>query len=191
MTWDCLLDIVVFNTVVIKTIFDKLNYTPLPNSCQLNCFRLNCLGDVKEGRPVILGENELSEKIYTLSLLQQDYISKRLKGIHLNVLQAKSLNYVSVNSGTIQKDLANYLGKQNATVTNILKELEKKQLIYREIPKDNERQKKIFLTSGGAQLVGEVQQVFADLNQEMEQIISAKEKAQIVAGLEKLIADFK
>ncbi|WP_221644950.1 MarR family winged helix-turn-helix transcriptional regulator [Listeria booriae] len=140
---------------------------------------------------MILGENELSEKIYTLSLLQQDYISKRLKGIHLNVLQAKSLNYVSVNSGTIQKDLANYLGKQNATVTNILKELEKKQLIYREIPKDNERQKKIFLTSGGAQLVGEVQQAFADLNQEMEQIISAKEKAQIVAGLEKLIADFK
>ncbi|MBC1905591.1 winged helix-turn-helix transcriptional regulator [Listeria booriae] len=191
MTWDCLLDIVVFNTVVIKTIFDKLNYTLLPNSCQLNCFRLNCLGDVKEGRPVILGENELSEKIYTLSLLQQDYISKRLKGIHLNVLQAKSLNYVSVNSGTIQKDLANYLGKQNATVTNILKELEKKQLIYREIPKDNERQKKIFLTSGGEQLVGEVQQAFADLNREMEQIISAKEKAQIVAGLEKLIADFK
>ncbi|MBC2323330.1 winged helix-turn-helix transcriptional regulator [Listeria booriae] len=191
MTWDCLLDIVVFNTVVIKTIFDKLNYTPLPNSCQLNCFRLNCLRDVKEGRPVILGENELSEKIYTLSLLQQDYISKRLKGIHLNVLQAKSLNYVSVNSGTIQKDLANYLGKQNATVTNILKELEKKQLIYREIPKDNERQKKIFLTSGGEQLVGEVQQAFADLNREMEQIISAKEKAQIIAGLEKLIADFK
>ncbi|MBC2207231.1 winged helix-turn-helix transcriptional regulator [Listeria booriae] len=191
MTWDCLLDIVVFNTVVIKTVFDKLNYTPLPNSCQLNCFRLNCLGDVKEGRPVILGENELSEKIYTLSLLQQDYISKRLKGIHLNVLQAKSLNYVSVNSGTIQKDLANYLGKQNATVTNILKELEKKQLIYREIPKDNERQKKIFLTSGGEQLVGEVQQAFADLNREMEQIISAKEKAQIVAGLEKLIVDFK
>ncbi|CAM4190283.1 MarR family winged helix-turn-helix transcriptional regulator [Listeria booriae] len=140
---------------------------------------------------MILGENELSEKIYTLSLLQQDYISKRLKGIHLNVLQAKSLNYVSVNSGTIQKDLANYLGKQNATVTNILKELEKKQLIYREIPKDNERQKKIFLTSGGEQLVGEVQQAFADLNREMEQIISAKEKAQIVAGLEKLIADFK
>ncbi|MBC1357833.1 winged helix-turn-helix transcriptional regulator [Listeria booriae] len=191
MTWDCLLDIVVFNTVVIKTIFDKLNYTPLPNSCQLNCFRLNCLGDVKEGRPVILDENELSEKIYTLSLLQQDYISKRLKGIHLNVLQAKSLNYVSVNSGTIQKDLANYLGKQNATVTNILKELEKKQLIYREIPKDNERQKKIFLTSGGEQLVGEVQQAFADLNREMEQIISEKEKAQIIAGLEKLIADFK
>ncbi|WP_221645122.1 MarR family winged helix-turn-helix transcriptional regulator [Listeria booriae] len=140
---------------------------------------------------MILGENELSEKIYTLSLLQQDYISKRLKGIHLNVLQAKSLNYVSVNSGTIQKDLANYLGKQNATVTNILKELEKKQLIYREIPKDNERQKKIFLTSGGEQLVGEVQQAFADLNREMEQIISAKEKAQIVAGLEKLIVDFK
>ncbi|MBC1552652.1 MarR family transcriptional regulator [Listeria booriae] len=140
---------------------------------------------------MILGENELSEKIYTLSLLQQDYISKRLKGIHLNVLQAKSLNYVSVNSGTIQKDLANYLGKQNATVTNILKELEKKQLIYREIPKDNERQKKIFLTSGGEQLVGKVQQAFADLNREMEQIISAKEKAQIVAGLEKLIADFK
>ncbi|WP_221630837.1 MarR family winged helix-turn-helix transcriptional regulator [Listeria booriae] len=140
---------------------------------------------------MILGENELSEKIYRLSLLQQDYISKRLKGIHLNVLQAKSLNYVSVNSGTIQKDLANYLGKQNATVTNILKELEKKQLIYREIPKDNERQKKIFLTSGGEQLVGEVQQAFADLNREMEQIISAKEKAQIIAGLERLIADFK
>ncbi|EUJ44082.1 MarR family winged helix-turn-helix transcriptional regulator [Listeria riparia] len=140
---------------------------------------------------MILGENELSEKIYMLSLLQQDYISKRLKGIHLNVLQAKSLNYVSVNSGTIQKDLANYLGKQNATVTNILKELEKKQLIYREIPKDNERQKKIFLTSGGEQLVGEVQQAFADLNQEMEQVISAKEKAQIVAGLEKLITDFR
>ncbi|MBC6309433.1 winged helix-turn-helix transcriptional regulator [Listeria sp. FSL L7-1582] len=139
---------------------------------------------------MISGENELSEKIYTLSLLQQDYIAKRLKGIHLNVLQAKSLNYVSANSGTIQKELANYLGKQNATVTNILKELEKKQLIYREIPKDNERQKKIFLTTEGKDLVVEVQRAFHDLNKEMERVLSGKERAQLVAGLKKLIEDF-
>ncbi|EUJ23040.1 MarR family transcriptional regulator [Listeria grandensis FSL F6-0971] len=139
---------------------------------------------------MISGENELSEKMYTLSLLQQDYILKRLKGVHLNVLQAKSLNYVAVNSGTIQKELANYLGKQNATITNILKELEKKRLIYREIPRDNERQKKIFLTTEGHELVDYVQQVFRDLNQEMERVLSVQERGHLLAGLEKLIENF-
>ncbi|WP_430534187.1 MarR family transcriptional regulator [Listeria rocourtiae] len=139
---------------------------------------------------MISGEHELSEKIYQLSLLQQEYISKRLKGVHLNLLQAKSLNYVATHLGTIQKELANYLGKQNATITNILKELEKKGLIYREIPSDNERQKQIFLTVEGEKLVGYVQQAFHDLNEGMEQILSGRERKHLVAGLEKLIADF-
>ncbi|KGL38572.1 MULTISPECIES: MarR family winged helix-turn-helix transcriptional regulator [Listeriaceae] len=139
---------------------------------------------------MISGENELSEKIYQLSLLQQDYISKRLKGVHLNLLQAKSLNYVAANSGTIQKDLAHYLGKQNATITNILKELEKKGLIYREIPSDNERQKQIFLTVEGEELVRHVQQAFRDLNEGMEKALSGRARKHVVAGLEKMIADF-
>lgn len=127
---------------------------------------------------MISKREDLAEKIYALSTLQQNFVIERLKTLHLNSLQSRSLNFVAMYPGTMQRELANYLGKQQATVTNILKVLEEKKLIYRRIPKNNERQKNIYLTPEGEQMVEKVQTIFDELGRQMESVFSKEERQQ-------------
>lgn len=125
---------------------------------------------------MISKREDLAEKIYALSTLQQNFVIERLKTLHLNSLQSRSLNFIAMYPGTMQRELANYLGKQQATVTNILKVLEEKKLIYRRIPKNNERQKNIYLTPEGEQMVEKVQTIFDELGRQMESVFSKEER---------------
>lgn len=127
---------------------------------------------------MISKREDLAEKIYAVSTLQQNFVIERLKTLHLNSLQSRSLNFIAMYPGTIQRELANYLGKQQATVTNILKVLEEKKLIYRRIPKNNERQKNIYLTPEGEQMVEKVQTIFDELGRQMESVFSKEERQQ-------------
>ncbi|WP_314574754.1 MarR family transcriptional regulator [Enterococcus gilvus] len=127
---------------------------------------------------MISKREDLAEKIYAVSTLQQNFVIERLKTLHLNSLQSRSLNFIAMYPGTMQRELANYLGKQQATVTNILKVLEEKKLIYRRIPKNNERQKKIYLTPEGEQMVEKVQTIFDELGRQMESVFSKEERQQ-------------
>lgn len=126
-----------------------------------------------------LGKERLSEQIYHLNNLQQDFILKRLKKIDLTEHQARTLNYIADNPGTIQKELANYLGKQHATITNILKGLETRDYISRKIPNDNERQKRLYLTAEGEKLVDQVQQIFLDLEVVITSSISESDEKNV------------
>lgn len=135
------------------------------------------------------GKESLSEQIRTLSILQQEFIREHLKEIELNVMQARAVNYISFYPGTIQKDLALYLGKQNATVTNILKLLEKQDYIRREIPDDNERQKKLYLTEKGNETAIFLQKMFQDLDLLFIASITDEERA-IAEDILKKITSF-
>lgn len=123
----------------------------------------------------MLKSDSISEKIYQISNLQQNFVAQSLKYLELNPIQARSLNYIAQHPGTIQKNLAGYLEKPNATVTNILKSLEKADFIKRKIPVENERQKQLFLTVAGERVIGEVEQIFAQLNALVELELTAKE----------------
>lgn len=82
--------------------------------------------------------------------------------------------------------MAVYLGKQDATVTNILKTLEKQAYIYREIPADNERQKKLYLTEKGQDLIKEIQQIFRDLENQITSSLEEEEQQQLKQLLKKI-----
>lgn len=123
----------------------------------------------------MLKSDSISEKIYQISNLQQNFVAQSLKYLELNPIQARSLNYIAQHPGTIQKNLAGYLEKPNATVTNILKSLEKADFIKRKIPVENERQKQLFLTVAGERVIGEVEQIFAQLNALVELELTTKE----------------
>lgn len=131
-------------------------------------------------------QDTLSENIYLVNLMQQEFIDTRLKKIGLTAHQARALNYIGFNPGVIQKKLANYLGKQDATVTNILKVLEKKVYIERKIPVDNERQKNLFLTEQGLELTQEIRKIFDDLNQHVIDGLAEDEQVQLKKLLKKI-----
>lgn len=132
----------------------------------------------------------LAEKVYMLGILQQKYVVARLKVLQLNSLQARSLSYMSIHPGTIQRELADYLGKKQATVTNILKGLEERKLVYREIPKSNERQKNLFLTAEGEQLVRQVNIIFEQLDQKVRNGLTELEQEQLEVNLAKAKQNF-
>ncbi|MDH6364659.1 MarR family transcriptional repressor of mepA [Enterococcus sp. PF1-24] len=135
---------------------------------------------------MIYRSDDLAEKIYEISILQQNFINNQLKKMNLNNMQARSLNYIYLNPGTIQRDLANYLGKQQATVTNILKSLEEKNLIYREIPQDNARQKNIRLTAEGGEVIQDVKKIFELLVEKVNQPFTEAEQKKLQADLIKV-----
>ncbi|WP_207694915.1 hypothetical protein DOK67_0002793 [Enterococcus sp. DIV0212c] len=134
---------------------------------------------------MVSNQDGLAEKIYTLSILQQNYVVARLKSLQLNSLQARSLTYIFLHPATIQRDIADYLGKKQSTVTNILKGLEDRNLVYREIPKNNERQKNIFLTTEGKQLVDQVNLIFEQLNEKICKGLTKEEQQQLKENLTK------
>lgn len=135
---------------------------------------------------MISQRKDLAEKIYQIGILQQNFVLDKLRAVQLNSLQAHSLNYISKHPATIQRDLARYLGKQQATVTNILKVLEGKGFIYREIPKANERQKNIYLTAEGEKMVLQVQAIFEDLGEQVDKAFSSEEKQQFQTFLKRV-----
>ncbi|MFV0557310.1 MAG: MarR family winged helix-turn-helix transcriptional regulator [Enterococcus sp.] len=126
---------------------------------------------------------DIAEKIYALGVLQQNFVMERLKKLQLNSLQARSLSYIAMHPGTMQRELAAYLGKQQASVTNILKVLEERGYIYRE---SNERQKNLYLTTLGEVMVAKVQAIFQELGGKTDEIFTTGEREQLVKLLVRL-----
>ena len=140
---------------------------------------------------MIKGTNNISEQIYVLNILQKTYIHERLRKTGINEIQARTINYVFTYPGVIQKDLAQYLGKQNATITNILKLLEKKNYIKREIPASNERQKKLYITEDGEKLVALIEKIFLDLENVILSSLYDLEIKNLKVGLKKISENIK
>lgn len=132
----------------------------------------------------------ISEKIYHISNLQQEYISERFKKLNLNSQQSRCINYIHEHPGAIQKDIAKYIGKSDATVTNILKPLEKKDLIIRETKKDNERQKNLYLTESGDELALEIGEIFGGMITLIEKDFTKNEIKALSSFLDRIEKSF-
>ena len=69
--------------------------------------------------------------------------------------------------------------------------MQERQFIYREIPKDNERQKNIFLTREGKQIVSQVNQIFEQLDEKVRSGLTKEEQKQLKENLLKVENHFK
>lgn len=131
-------------------------------------------------------DNELVEHIFQLTRAEQKFIQHALKQYGLNVLQAQALNFIAKHPAAIQRTLSHYLSKPEATTTNILKVLESRQLIVRRISATNERQKKLYLSPEGQELVQAVRAVFIDLENRVSAPLSANEKELMLQLLQRI-----
>ncbi|MCI1986085.1 MAG: MarR family transcriptional regulator [Lactobacillus sp.] len=134
-------------------------------------------------------DNELVEHLFRLTREEQQFVQHQLKRHGLNVLQAQALNFIAQHPAAIQKALSQYLGKQEATTTNLLKVLESRQLILRRVAADNERQKKLYLTPEGQELVQVVHAVFIDLETRVSTPLTDEEKQLMLALLKRITAE--
>ncbi|WP_338630466.1 MarR family winged helix-turn-helix transcriptional regulator [Clostridium baratii] len=111
---------------------------------------------------------------------------KRIGELGLNSQQGRVIGYIydHQDEGIIQKDLADVFHKRGATITSMLKGLEKNEYIERRIPSDNERQKNLYVLPKGEKLINDFNEVFSDIENKITSCLTEEE----LKTLEKLLS---
>ncbi|GAA0071606.1 MarR family transcriptional regulator [Clostridium sardiniense] len=138
--------------------------------------------------------NQHNEKIDTtfsdlfriISIKLKIEADESIRQLGLNSQQGRILDYIynHQDEGIIQKDLAEVFNRRGATITSMLKGLEKKGYIERRIPKDNERQKNIYLLSKGEELINDFNEAFSKVESSITASLTVEERK----TLEKLLS---
>lgn len=106
--------------------------------------------------------------------------------IGLTLGQPKILDFLSQNDGCMQRELAESCNIEPATVTSILANMEKVELIYRiQNPKDR-RVLNVFLTDKGKCAQREVEKIFRFIDEECFEGFSEGERKQTIHILNRL-----
>lgn len=107
----------------------------------------------------------LANLLYHIGKLENLLINQRLSSINLRMTHAHVLRYIQKHPGCIQKDVADYLFYQPASFTNVVKLLEKKQMIERRPNPKNALQKQLFLLPAGKEVLKQVNDAFEEVNE--------------------------
>lgn len=113
---------------------------------------------------------QLANTIYRLGHIEKILIDRALAPYHLRMNHARVLNYINHHPGSSQVELAHYLDYQQASLTNLINQLEKKQMIVRRSDLKNGRLKHLFLLKNGRKLVKRTDKIFDNLNDLMSDI---------------------
>lgn len=131
-------------------------------------------------------DTTFSDLFRIISIKLKIEADESIKQLGLNSQQGRVLDYIynHQDEGIIQKDLADVFNKRGATITSMLKGLEKKGYIERRIPKDNERQKNIYLLSKGEELINDFNEAFSKVESSITDSLTVEERN----TLEKLLS---
>lgn len=105
-----------------------------------------------------------AELIYQIGQIEGQIIQYRLADIGIRMEHARLLHYVSDVPGTNLVNLANYLNVQPATLTNMIKKLEKQELVIRHVDPDDSHQRQLFLLPQGEVVAKQINAIFHELN---------------------------
>ena len=112
----------------------------------------------------------------------------RIKDLDISQQQGRMIAYIAQNEdkGLIQKDLAQVFQRRDASITSMLQGLEKKGYIERRIPKNNERQKNIYVLPKGKALIDQTNEAFYAAEKELGQALNAEEVEELTRLLRKI-----
>ena len=128
---------------------------------------------------VIMNTKTTASLIHRIASFETQYLNQQLRSLDLNSDQARAINFISSHPNSMQRDIAHYLNRQEASVTNLLKGLVRRNLIVRTIPLENERTKLLSLTQAGADLVESIQKSFTQMNILLEDPLSDAEATKL------------
>lgn len=109
-------------------------------------------------------KDPFSTTIYRLGHAEQIFIDQELAPYHLRMNHARVLDYLHRHPGSLQKEVAAFLDYQQASTTNLINQLEKRQMLVRKPDPNNGRQKRLYLLPKGKAIVQKTDQIFIDLN---------------------------
>ncbi|CAH1855953.1 MarR family winged helix-turn-helix transcriptional regulator [Convivina praedatoris] len=130
-----------------------------------------------------------SQEIQELMLQVSHYHRHQIiKDMPITLQQGHVLRIVQQTPGIIQSDLAKLLHRRNPTISNILVNLEKQELIERKVPEDNVRAKEIYLTSKGADLCHSMRAKFKSYDGILTKHLDEHDQLELIRILKKIVA---
>lgn len=114
--------------------------------------------------------------------------NQAMKDLKINQQQARVIAYIAENQdkGLIQKDLAEVFHRRGASITSMLQGLERNGYIERRIPKDNERQKNLYILPKGLSIVQQINQIFDRSESNLISSLTENERVELLRILEKI-----
>ncbi len=98
-----------------------------------------------------------------------------ISDLGLNSQQGHTIAFINEHEGIIQKDLSEFFHKRDASITSMLQGLERKGYIERRIPKDNEREKRLYVLQKGKELIETFNKKFLEIEDEITDCLSEEE----------------
>ncbi|GEP73415.1 transcriptional regulator, MarR family [Lentilactobacillus rapi DSM 19907 = JCM 15042] len=113
-------------------------------------------------------KNTISSLIHQIARFENQFINEKIREIDLNPDQAQALDFIHQHPGTNQQQIAQLLGRGAASISNLIKGLEKRHLVGKQPNAHNDREKQLFLTTYGETAAAQISQAFKLLNQQFE-----------------------
>lgn len=129
-----------------------------------------------------------SDLFQTIGIKIKRKADDQVNELGLNAQQGRIIGYIyeHQDNGLIQKNLAEAFNRRDATITSMLKGLEKNGYIERKIPSNNERQKNLYVLPKGEQVIQDVAQMFAKVEHEIVASLTEEEQATLMQLLTKV-----
>lgn len=107
-------------------------------------------------------------RLLRLYMIQtQRFIMQQTSSLQVTPQQAHTLAYIKKHPGLIQRELSDFFHLRNASVTNMVKNLERDGLIERKVDPNSARNKRIYLTEKGDRIAQEIEDQMDSLNQQI------------------------
>lgn len=129
-----------------------------------------------------------SQLIRSIAIKMKLSSDEKVKRLGLNSQQGRIIGYIyeHQDSGIIQKDLSRVFQRTEASITSMLKGLERKGYIERRIPKENERQKYIYVLPKGAELIEDFNKAIVEAEENIIENLTKEERETFLSLLVKV-----
>ncbi|MEX2949544.1 MarR family transcriptional regulator [Staphylococcus warneri] len=138
---------------------------------------------------------ELTYQFLLRSLAHQmkNYADRRLDDFGITQEQSHTLGYIyrHQDKGISQKDIMKTFDRKGSTVSSILKNLEKRDLVYRKVNPKDTRSKILKLTDKGVTLVESFTKVFDEIEERMILNFAEEDKIKLKEYLEQMMKNLE
>lgn len=127
-------------------------------------------------------------RLLRLYMIQtQRFIMQQTSILQVTPQQAHTLAYIKQHPGLIQRELSDFFHLRNASVTNMVKNLERDGLIERKIDPKSARNKRIYLTKKGEEIAQDIEDQMNHLNQQIVDRLDENDIDNLLTSLENVI----
>jgi len=129
---------------------------------------------------------EINYLLHSILFNEQRLFNEQSTNLDLTVQQARTLELIQKDPGMIQREIADALSIRDASVSSMLKNLERDGYVKRRKDRRSDRNKRIFLTDKGDEIIKELGNLFEDVEKQIVKPLENSETKDLLVLLRKI-----